>query len=209
MSCPDTSQGFDVALLAAGLSRRFGQDNKLLVDVGGEPMVRRVARQLRTLTHCQLIVVTGHEAEQVTDALGHLPDKVVHNPDYALGLSHSIAAAVSAVEPGRGALIAQGDMPDLSHEVLSALAAAFFESGCSAIVFPVTADGRQATPVIWPADLLPELAQLTGDGGAKAVIQRHLARCRPLVVNDALALRDIDTVAALDAWRQQTRPHED
>lgn len=196
---------FDIVLLAAGQSKRFGPENKLLADAGGEPLLRRVAGRVRGLTGsgARLILVTGHEAYAITACAGELADVIVHNPQFETGLAGSVATGASAVYPGRGAMIVQGDMPALSRELLDALAVQFEQHDCRAIVFPRAPDGRQGTPVIWPADLLGELATLEGDTGAKPLIARHADRLAPVDIKDDEPLADIDTVAALDAWRNR------
>ena len=58
-----------VILLAAGESRRMGEANKLLLPVGGEPLVRRTARLLASIDNARVTVVLGHEADEVRAAL--------------------------------------------------------------------------------------------------------------------------------------------
>lgn len=194
---------FEIVLLAAGMSRRFAAGNKLLADVGGRAMVRTVADRLKeAFPGVRLIAVTGHQASAVRAALTEAADDFVHNADYASGIASSVAAGVRAVTEGRGAMIVQGDMPALSAGLLGQLAQAFAENGGRAIVFPQTPDGRQRTPVTWPADLLPELSQLTGDTGAKPLFARHQDRLHPVPVADEAELADLDTVEVLDAWNR-------
>ena len=59
-------------LLAAGASSRMGR-NKMLLPVDGVPMVRRTAERLLAAGVAPLVVVTGHEAERVHEALAGLP----------------------------------------------------------------------------------------------------------------------------------------
>ena len=75
-------------LLAAGASRRLGR-NKLLLEVGGRPVVRRAAAALLGAEVSEVIVVTGHEAEAVRRALGGLDVRLVHNPAFADGQAAS------------------------------------------------------------------------------------------------------------------------
>ena len=78
-------------LLAAGQSRRMGAVNKLLADIDGAPMVRRVAEALAaSKTWGPTLAVTGHEAVRVREALAGLDVTFVHNADYADGLSASL-----------------------------------------------------------------------------------------------------------------------
>ncbi len=196
------AQGLDIVLLAAGMSRRFGDKNKLLTDIDGEAMVRRVAQTLRTaLPHHRLIAVTGHEAEAVGAVLGDVVDALVHNRDFASGLATSVAVGIGAVAPGHGAMIVQGDMPDLGVELLKALVHTYQAGAGQAIVFPQTADGKQRTPVVWPPDLLPALSALTGDMGAKPLIARHADRVCPVPVADQRQLADFDTPQSLAGRR--------
>jgi CTP:molybdopterin cytidylyltransferase MocA len=84
-------------LLAAGDSTRMGR-NKLLVSLGGEPLVRRTARN--ALETCSpLVVVTGSQAELIEAALADLGDIVfVRNPDWRLGMASSAIAGLAQIE---------------------------------------------------------------------------------------------------------------
>jgi molybdenum cofactor cytidylyltransferase len=71
-------------LLAAGLSSRMGGRNKLLIEIGGEPLVRRSARTYLA-AGADVHVVLGHEAGAVRVALAGLPLTFVENPNFAVG----------------------------------------------------------------------------------------------------------------------------
>ena len=73
-------------------------------------------------------------------------------------------------------------------------------SKINAIVFPLGANGRRGHPVIWPRDLIPALAAVTGDEGGKSVIAQYPERCRPVPSEDVGAFTDIDTRSDLDAF---------
>lgn len=99
-------------LLAAGASSRMGR-HKLLLDFGGEPLVRRAARALLAGGAAGLVVVTGRDAEGVKAALSSLGARFAHNADFAAGeLASSIAVGLAAVPSGAaGALVMLADMP--------------------------------------------------------------------------------------------------
>ena len=86
-------------LLAAGASRRMGGANKLLLPVGDEPMIRRLARTLLASRATSVTVVTGHEAERVAAALEGLSVRRVHNPHHADGQMTSVRAGCSRPRP--------------------------------------------------------------------------------------------------------------
>ena len=87
-------------VLAAGSSSRLGR-NKLLLDVGGEALVRRTVRRAVAAGLDPVVVVVGHEAERVTAELAGVPCRLVVNPDHASGQSSSLQAGIAAVPPRR------------------------------------------------------------------------------------------------------------
>src|SRR5690606_14894479 len=86
-------------LLAAGASRRFGDANKLLANVGGKPLIRLVAGAIVESGAADIVVVTGHDHEAVEAALSALPLRFVHNEDWPTGMGRSIARGVRALRP--------------------------------------------------------------------------------------------------------------
>ena len=177
-------------VLAAGRSSRMAPRNKLLEPIGGEPMVRRAVATALAGGATPVIVVTGHEAAAVADALRGLDVTIVANPDYADGLSTSLRAGLRALPQGiDGALILLGDMPEIETSVLVALVAAF--TGTSAICVPVR-HGRQGNPVLWGSAYFAEMMQLTGDSGAKPLMARHEAHLIEVEVATDSIFEDVD-----------------
>ena len=108
----DTSRNVAAIILAAGRSTRMGGPNKLLAELGGKPLVRIVAEQALASKAQGVIVVTGHQADEVRKALRGLKVTFVHNPEFAEGLASSVKAGIAAVpENADGAVICLGDMP--------------------------------------------------------------------------------------------------
>ncbi len=122
----DTNRNVAAVILAAGRSTRMGGPNKLLAELGGKPLVRIVTEQALASKAQGVIVVTGHQAEQVEKALQGLKVKFVHNPDFAEGLASSVKTGVAAVpENADGAVICLGDMPLISAHLIDRLIEAF------------------------------------------------------------------------------------
>jgi molybdenum cofactor cytidylyltransferase len=185
-------------VLAAGRSTRMGAVNKLIADIDGTPMVRRVVEAALVSRAAPVLVVTGHMGEEVAAALAGLAVTQVANPDYATGLASSLKAGIRALPPScDGALILLGDMPQIAAGHLDALVAAFTSD---AILVPVH-KGRQGNPVLWPARHFPELLQLDGDTGAKRLIATHIDSVREVDLGTDAILADIDTPEALAAVR--------
>jgi molybdenum cofactor cytidylyltransferase len=199
---PHATAGSAVAaiVLAAGLSRRMAPRNKLLLpDANGQPMVARVVDAALASAARPVLVVLGHQAEAVKQALAGRPVRFVHAADYAEGLSASLKAGLAALpESACGAMICLGDMPLVTAPLLDRLLAAFAPEDGRRIVVPMHA-GRRGNPVIWDRSLFPEiLASVRGDNGARFVLERHADEIVEVEMVDDSVLRDFDTPDSLD-----------
>lgn len=202
---PKTAPVVDAILLAAGQSTRMGARNKLLEPVGGEPLIRRVAAAIRSAGIRRLVVVTGHQAGQVRNALSGLDCTFADNPDYPAGMGTSIAAgtraAFDAADPPDAAIACLGDMPDIAPAMLDALIRNYDPSAGRTIVTAAN-EGRRGHPVLWDRRFADDLASLTGDTGGRAILQEHADQVVTVEMDNAAVLRDLDTPAAFDAYRE-------
>ena len=190
----DAGVRIGAVLLAGGASRRFGADNKLLATVKGQPMITRVAREIVTADADEIVVVTGAEHEGYVTALAGLPVRIVPNSNWDEGIGGSIAAGVRALSAGLdGAFIVPGDLPNLSAHVFRRLTEVFSEHDASSVIVPVTADGEQRNPVLWPKGLFPRLAQLTGAKGGKSLLDTLGEARVDVAFDDERLFADIDT----------------
>jgi molybdenum cofactor cytidylyltransferase len=188
-------------VLAAGRSTRMGAANKLTADVGGKPMVRCAAEAALASGASPVLVVTGHQGDEVRAALAGLDLSFVHNPDYAEGLSTSLKAGIRALpEDVLGALVLLGDMPRIQTSHLARLITVFNEHGGQAIVVPTHA-GKRGNPVLWPRALFAEMLQLDGVAGARRLFSVHADRIRGVDLGTDTIFLDIDTPDALAQLR--------
>jgi molybdenum cofactor cytidylyltransferase len=186
-------------ILAAGRSTRMGGPNKLLAELSGKKLVRIAAEQALASKAMEVVVVTGHQADLVAQALNGLNVKLVFNPDFAGGLASSVKAGIAAVaETADGALICLGDMPLIDAGLIDRLIEAFAPDRGNLIVLPV-AEGRRGNPVLWSRRFFSELMTLEGDVGARHLIARHGEAVAEVPVEGDGAFVDIDTPQALDA----------
>jgi molybdenum cofactor cytidylyltransferase len=155
-------------LLAAGHSERFGEGNKLLATIGGEPVVAHSARALTGADLDRVAAVVGHEADRVRDALADQPLSVVENPDHGRGQATSVRAGVDAVEDADAAVFALADMPLVDPETVDLLGAAFR----AGLGDPLAAahEGRRGNPVLFGARYFDGLADVEGDTGGRAIL---------------------------------------
>lgn len=187
-------------VLAAGQSRRMGSLNKLLADIDGAPMVRHAADALLNAGVSPVVVVLGHEADQVRDALSGMPVVFAENPAFAEGLSTSLKAGLSAVPPDiHGAVIALGDMPGLAPDHIHRLIDAF-EPDRGSVCVPIF-NGKRGNPVLWDRRYFDEMTSVAGDVGARHLIGKHEDAVIEIDMADDAVLIDLDTPDALESYR--------
>jgi molybdenum cofactor cytidylyltransferase len=182
-------------VLAAGLSRRMGE-NKLLVPIDGTPMIARVDDALAASPVASVSVVLGHDAARVRAALDGRSVQFVECADYADGLSASLRAGISSIEGADAALVCLGDMPWVAPAHVRAVIDAFDPAAGRAVCVPFFA-GKRGNPVLWAARYFPEMQALSGDVGARELLERHAEAVFPVEVGDAAVTLDIDTREAL------------
>lgn len=182
-----------VIVLAAGQSTRFGDENKLLSLIDGEPMIVHCTNIPLRAGVGEVIVVTGHEALSIEKALKDLPVKTVRNVTPEAGMGTSLAAGANAIRSlPETVMIMLGDMPLLKVETLQKLISDFAPETGHDIVVPVQ-DGRRGHPVLFSATYLPKLCALSGDAGARSILRDHPERVRAVKVDDPGTRYDIDT----------------
>ena len=159
-------------VLAAGTSTRMGGPNKLLFDVGGEPLVRRSVARALAAGLSPVVVVLGHEAERVRAQLEGVPCRTVMNAEYARGINASLKAGVAAVPATAEAVVVMlADMPFVTTAMMETLVATYRRSEAPLVVSDY--QGVNAPPMLYDRSLFGELAALEGQGCGKHVVKRH------------------------------------
>ncbi|MGD9903663.1 MAG: NTP transferase domain-containing protein [Vicinamibacterales bacterium] len=174
-------------LLAAGASTRMGRP-KLLLPLGGDPLVRHAARALCQTGVDEVLVVTGVDHDRIAAALDGLPVRFAVNPDFASGMGSSFRTGVEQVRGSDAALFALADQPFLTPADYGRLLTIWQRQA------PIIVGSRfgdvTAPPHLFARALYPELAALTH--GARSVLQRH--HDEMVVVSfPAELLMDVDT----------------
>lgn len=191
-------------VLAAGRSTRMGS-NKLLEMVAGKPVVRHVVEAAMASRAGPVTVVIGHEAGRVAVALAGLDVYFVENPDYVSGMASSLRVGISAVpDTSAGALVLLGDMPQVRPEIINRLVDSFAGTTAAKAVAPVAA-GRRANPVLISRALFEAVSGLSGDVGAKPLLETAGSDVLEVPVDDDGVLVDVDTPEALAAVRASPR----
>jgi len=180
-------------VLAAGQSRRMGPSNKLLMEIDGMPLIRRTAQTLLSSDVNGVVVVTGHQDDEVRAALSGLDVTIVHNPRYAEGLSTTLKVGIGALGPDTSAaLIGLGDMPAVRADHVNCLIAGFDPEAGRSIGVPVH-HGKRGNPVLWARRFFEDMRGVSGDVGAKALIGANESLVYQVEFEDTGVLTDLDT----------------
>ena len=183
-------------LLAAGASTRLGSP-KQLIDVDGEPLVRRVARQLQSLDVGPVSVVLGANGQRVGDALVGANACVIVNDQWSGGMGTSIRAGIGWAESvgATAALVALCDQPDVDVAHLRCLLTSRGNAAISASEY----DGSRGVPAVFDVMVFARLRSLPDDRGAKRVLNDPSLAC--VRVRCEAARVDLDTPEDVERWR--------
>lgn len=188
MTQSDT-EGLDAIVLAAGQGTRFG-GGKLLAALNGRPLIASALRTALAAPVRQVFVAVGDDPD-LRRAVAQESERLVLVPvaDAAEGMGASLRTAAAQV-PGdtTGVFVFLGDMPAIAPATTTILAQAL--DGPDHIVAP-SFEGRRGHPVLFGADWLPALRALSGDEGARAILQTA-QRLTLVAVEDPGVLLDVD-----------------
>ena len=174
--------------LAAGSARRFG-GGKLLAPFEGRPLLHHALAAAQVAG--PLTVVTGADAEAVAACARAFDPaiRLVYAADHAEGMAASLRAGIAAVPQAAAAFVFLGDMPRVPHGVLPPLAQAIRDGAAAAA--PVFG-GRRGNPVVLSQALFADVAALTGDTGARPILERLGPRLALVEAPDDGILFDVD-----------------
>jgi molybdenum cofactor cytidylyltransferase len=183
-------------ILAAGLSSRMEGRHKLLLDLGGQPMLRHVVTAVLGVAPAEVVVVTGYGAPEVAAALAGLPVRFAHNAEYGQGQTGSVVAGVRALKAACEVLmVVLGDQPFLTTRSLHALLDAYrtVDEGKSILV--PTHAGQRGNPVVFAARHIPEIAAGVLNVGCRRLIDSHPELVARIEMDDDAFVQDCDTPA--------------
>ncbi len=176
---------------------------KQLLEIGGLPLVARAADAVMLSGAAPIVLVVGAQAERVRAAVAGRPLLVVPNPEWKSGIASSIRAgigALAAAEPRLDAvLVTTADQPALSGEVILRLLALHRASGRIAAA---RYGGRNGAPAIFGRGRFAELLALTGDEGARRLLNADAGEVVAAEFPDLE--HDIDTPADLEDWKRRS-----
>ena len=187
-------------ILAAGESTRFGKPKQLL-QLKDKYLIEWVLDAAIGSGLEKTLLVLGYKHQAILAALGekaHQPNlEVVINPHYQDGQSTSLQAGLSKLRDTFPAIMfLLGDQPLLDSETIDILLDQFWSSDKD-ICVPVL-KGKRGNPVIISYPFYDQLAEITGDIGARNIIKNHFDHIKEIEIKNPLCFMDVDTQSDYD-----------
>ncbi|MEL6373134.1 MAG: nucleotidyltransferase family protein [Pseudomonadota bacterium] len=189
-------------VLAAGRSRRFGDEDKRFALYEGRALLSHAVDAAVRSGASPVVVVVG-DGDQAAIEVVLERDRVkggeiIANPRADHGMGTSVACGIAAIAartaPGVDAcFLALGDMPLVDSGLYARLLDAASAYDFARITVPVSGDGHRGHPVLWPRAWFPRLSVLDGERGAQALLREAEPPPVKLPVDGANANLDIDT----------------
>ncbi|MGD9712020.1 MAG: NTP transferase domain-containing protein [Thermomicrobiales bacterium] len=158
-------------ILAAGTASRAGSTKQLL-ELQGKPLLQHVIDNARAANVDGVVLVLGHDAERVRVAIDPGHATVVINPHYASGQASSLIAGVTALPPVvDAAVVLLGDQPGVTNDDIDQVVDAW-KAAEPPLAVPYW-QGDRGNPVVFARSVFPEIQELTGDTGARAIFRKY------------------------------------
>ena len=180
-------------LLAAGSGSRMGHKPKSLLELNGEPLIRRSARQLLDAGVTQLVVVLGHYAAEIEAPLDGLPVHKVYNPDPDQGLVSSQRLGLQAIEAHTQTIVMSlADQPLVTTDDIHTLLQAFAQRTADTdMLFPFV-NGQPGNPVLLSARARADILAGDSEYGCKEWRQSHAAQVKKFPSDNLHFITDLD-----------------
>ena len=188
-------------VLAAGGSTRLGGQAKQLLTHNGQTLVRHITRSVLALEAGPVVVVLGANEEQIRSELTHLPITLAVNPDWHTGMASSLQAGLSLlpVEATEAFLVVLTDQPHVTTNLLQQLITTLQQTGKGIVACQYGESGHLGVPALFAIRYKTGFMVLSGDVGARKLIQQHTDDC--VAIPFPLAAVDLDTWQDVARWQ--------
>ena len=180
-------------IMAAGAGIRMGRQ-KLLLPLGGRPLLDYVLSAVAALPLADAVAVIGEPQEKLADLCHRHGIRSVYNPARETGQASSITLGLETMAPDLdGILFLTGDQPFLPAVLLDRLLQHFTELDDNRCIVLPGCNGENRGPVLFGAYWYPDLKALTGDGGGRSIVRRRPQQVHTVAWDDESAFWDADT----------------
>jgi len=178
-------------LLAAGQSKRMNGENKLTKEIQGTSLIERSVQNILDSSVQELIIVLGYQKEIIEKLIDKNEKiKIVFNKNFESGMASSIKTGLNNLsEKTEAFFICLGDMPMVGHDIYNQL---IKSKGNKEIIVP-TYKGQQGNPVLFDKSMKETVMNITGDVGAKKILELNKNKILNLEINDQSIVKGFNT----------------
>ena len=178
-------------LLAAGQSKRMGGENKLTKKIQGVPLIKHSVKNILASSVDELIIVLGYQKEIIEKVIDKNEKiKFVFNKDFENGMASSIKTGLNNLsEKTEAFFICLGDMPMVNHDIYNQL----IKSKNNKEIIVPTYKGQQGNPVLFNKSMKEKVIDISGDIGAKKILELNKDKILNLEVNDQSITKGFNT----------------
>ncbi|MEX2367433.1 MAG: nucleotidyltransferase family protein [Pseudohongiellaceae bacterium] len=187
MNRPLVPQDVGILILAAGSSHRFGGDKREALLDTGRSLLETTMQQIPDSFIHKALVLRSEDA-RLAKKYSKAGWQICVAQDAGLGMGHSLAAGIAAVEKWPAVLIGLGDMPYIRGATYGLLQ----EALCRHSIVAPLYQSRRGNPVGFRQQFFPELETLQGDLGARNILEKHAPECHMQDCDDPGILKDVD-----------------
>ena len=178
-------------LLAAGQSKRMDGENKLTKEIQGVPLIKHSVKNILAASIDELIIVLGYQKEIIEKLIDkNNKIKFVFNKDFESGMASSIKTGIDNLSDKTEAFfICLGDMPMVNHDIYNQL----IKSKDNKEIIVPTYKGQQGNPVLFDKSMKETVMNITGDVGAKKILELNKDKILNLEINDQSIVKGFNT----------------
>ena len=188
-------------LLAAGESKRMEDENKLIKEIDGTPLIKYAVKNILGSAVDELIVVLGHEKIIIENIIEkNKKIKFVYNESYQKGISTSIIKGLNSVSKKTKAFfICMGDMPDVNQSIYNKLIKTRYNynkelsSDKKKEIFIPTFEGKKGNPILCSKFILEKIINNDEDFSAKKITEENEDKILYVPVKSNGIILDFDT----------------
>jgi len=180
-------------LLAAGQSKRLFNQNKLIKNYKGKPLINHAVQSIIKSKIEKLIIVLGFEYLKVKKKINkNKKIKFVINHNYTRGIASSIKCGLKKISnKSYGFIIVQADMPEISKNILNKLYKEIKTNKKE--IFVPRKNNKIGNPIGFKLSMVNQLKKISGNRGAKFIIKRNKSKIKYIRTKSLGIFRDIDS----------------
>ena len=179
-------------LLAAGQSKRMGDENKLVKNFQGIPLIKHSVRNILASIIGELIIVLGHQKEIIEKLIDKNEKiKFVFNQDFESGIATSIKTGLNHLsEETEAFFICLGDMPMVNKDIFNLL----IKSKNNREIIVPTYKNKQGNPILFSKSMKKKIMTIEGNVGAKKILELNKDKILNIETNDQSITKNFNTL---------------